>query len=437
MVHLDNMDRARPGFLSLVGDRMMRISRRRLLELTGSAAVLRFSGAVASPARPRFRIRTITAGIELASVAELERIRETIDVLVRMQADYESKGYAVQTLRLATQSLPEYLPDWQDSASIRALAKLDRLAEDHRILLALGPVITGNQYLPALARWADELIRTTTRTSFSISIASAGLGIHRDTIRSAAETIAALSRTEPGGQGNFRFTASACVPPGTPFFPAAYHAGENAFSIGLETPNLLDDVFAASAGLAEAEARLKNALQVALEPIEETGRQLARTTGFHYGGIDVSPAPGTDASIGQAIETLTGHPFGSASTLSACAVITGALKSLAVKTCGYSGLMLPVVEDRVLAARAAERRYGISELLLYSSVCGTGLDVVPLPGDTSPETLASIIGDVAALAVKLRKPLSARLFPIPGKKAGEMVAFDHPLLTGSVVMEPD
>ena len=172
-------------------------------------------------------------------------------------------------------------------------------------------------------------------------------------------------------------------------------------------------------------------------PVEAAGEALAQAHGVVYGGIDVSPAPGPDASIGHAIETLTGQPFGSASTLAACAAITSALKSVQVKTCGYSGLMLPVVEDRVLAQRAAEGRYGIGELLLYSSVCGTGLDVVPLPGDLPVEALERIIGDVAALSFRYRKALSARLFPIPGKQAGDRVEFDHPFLTGSVVFDPD
>src|SRR3989441_11886742 len=72
--------------------------------------------------------------------------------------------------------------------------------------------------------------------------------------------------------------------------------------------------------------------------------------------------------------------------------------SLRVKTCGYSGLMLPVLEDPVLARRATEGRYSVRDLLLYSTVCGTGLDVVPLPGDTPADRLAALIADVAALS---------------------------------------
>ncbi|MFQ5350458.1 MAG: DUF711 family protein, partial [Thermoanaerobaculia bacterium] len=123
--------------------------------------------------------------------------------------------------------------------------------------------------------------------------------------------------------------------------------------------------------------------------------------------------------------------------LAGCAAVTDALRNLGIESCGYCGLMLPLLEDRVLARRAAEGRFGVSDLLLYSSVCGTGLDTVPLPGDSASQVLAGLIEDVAALAVKLQKPLAARLLPIPGKVVGEVVRIDNPHLTEGVVMDPE
>jgi len=163
--------------------------------------------------------------------------------------------------------------------------------------------------------------------------------------------------------------------------------------------------------------------------------QLAKQQGRRYLGIDLSPAPGPDASIGAAIEQLTGVPFGAPSTLAGCAVITDALQQLGIQKCGYSGLMLPVLEDKVLAQRAVEDRFGVAELLLYSSVCGTGLDVVPLAGDTPIESLTAVIADMAALANKYQKPLSARLLLLPGLSAGDKVSFNNPHLVDSVVMK--
>jgi hypothetical protein len=92
-----------------------------------------------------------------------------------------------------------------------------------------------------------------------------------------------------------------------------------------------------------------------------------------------------------------------------------------------------VLEDSVLAQRWSEGTLTLDALLAYSAVCGTGLDVVPLPGDVSAEQLERIIGDVASLAVKWQKPLSARLLPVAGKRAGERTEFDDPFLVNATI----
>jgi hypothetical protein len=187
----------------------------------------------------------------------------------------------------------------------------------------------------------------------------------------------------------------------------------------------------------QASERLRILLDEELHPVQQLARALADQAKRRYLGIDTSPAPARDSSIGSALETLTGEPFGSASTLQACAAVTAAVKSVGVSTCGYSGLMLPILEDPVLADRVSEGRIRISDLLLYSTVCGTGLDVVPIPGDVTTADLARLIGDVATLAVRLKKPLSARLFAVPGKRAGDRVEFADPMLCPSKVMPLD
>ncbi|HJZ80940.1 MAG TPA: DUF711 family protein, partial [Pyrinomonadaceae bacterium] len=322
------------------------------------------------------------------------------------------------------------------AAALADLKKIDDLISRSNVILSIGPVITDDRYDPEFALWASQLVKETRNINFSVAVAS-DRGAHRQTALSAAEAIVAISKSSPGGEGNFRFSAAANCLAGTPFFPVAWHRGPAAFSIGLESPGLLADAFAQSKDIDEGKARLRALLESELMPIEESALVIARNERREYLGIDTSPAPSKDASIGAAIEALTHAPFGSASTLAGCAAITDVLKGLKIKTCGYSGLMLPVLEDPVLATRAAEGRYTVRELLLYSSVCGTGLDVVPLGGETTAKDLAALIRDVAALSVKLHKPLSARLFLIPGKKAGDRADFSNPFLTSSVVMKLD
>lgn len=61
-------------------------------------------------------------------------------------------------------------------------------------------------------------------------------------------------------------------------------------------------------------------------------------------------------------------------------MITRVLKSLDVKLGGYSGLFLPINEDKGLADLVAEDAYSIGDILKYSAVCGCGLDCIPVPG---------------------------------------------------------
>jgi uncharacterized protein (UPF0210 family) len=121
--------------------------------------------------------------------------------------------------------------------------------------------------------------------------------------------------------------------------------------------------------------------------------------------------------------------------MTAASIITNALREVPAPLVGYAGLMLPVMEDTRIAQRWSEGAIDLDALLAYSAVCGTGLDTIPLPGDVTEAQLARIIGDVAVLAHKWRKPLTARLQPVHGRKAGEMSAFDDPFLV-NVKLQP-
>jgi uncharacterized protein (UPF0210 family) len=384
-----------------------------------------------------FRIRTITAGVSLTNLSDSITIKETIAFLKNARAEYTKKGYEVQTLRLVTQNIYDYLGGKSYIEALPYLKVIDQIAKRDDITLSIGEILPPNKYNPNIAKWVIELIKETDNINFSIPISSNSGGIYPNSIKAAAEVTVTISKNSEGGEGNFRFTASANCPAEIPFFPAAYHKGKRSFAIGTESPNILTEVFLKS-DWTNAKENLKRTLESKLKPIEAIAMDLSKLNGWTYNGIDTSPAPGLDASIGEAIETLTRQPFGGSSTLRACALITDVLKNLNLKTCGYSGLMLPVIEDKVLAKRATENRYTVQELLLFSSVSGTGLDVVPIPGNTPLDVIERIYYDVAALSLKYtNKALSARLFLIPGKQAGEKVDFNNPHLTSSTVMKID
>jgi hypothetical protein len=157
--------------------------------------------------------------------------------------------------------------------------------------------------------------------------------------------------------------------------------------------------------------------------VEDIARRVEKMYGWAYVGIDLTPVPLKDISIGAAFESLLGAPIGEAGSLSVAYTITSAVRRIPVLQTGYSGLMLPVLEDSALARQWEAGQISRDSLLSYSAVCSAGLDAVPLPGDVSQQELQNIIGDVASLAVKWHKPLSTRLLPAPGKHVGDMTDF--------------
>lgn len=279
-----------------------------------------------------------------------------------------------------------------------------------------------------------EILSSTKILEASLHVAGED-GIHWNSIRSAAWLVKYLEEHSPHSQGNFNFAATAMLAPYGPFYPGSYHTGAgHSFSVGLESANIVQAVFAATGHDPKAAAeQLSQALSEQARAAEALARQVEKQTGWTYMGLDPTPAPLGNVSIGAAIESFTGAKFGSSGTLTAAAIITQAVRAVPVKRIGYSGLMLPVLEDNLLAQRWSEGTYGIDALLAYSSVCGTGLDTVPLPGDVSEEQIERIIGDMAELAVKWHKPLTARLQPVHGKRPGERTEFDDPFLANATL----
>jgi uncharacterized protein (UPF0210 family) len=388
------------------------------------------------PESPRFAIRTITAGVNLDPGESLAPFEKAVRFLEVARRRFEDSGLPVQSTRIATQPQSDLYRSLTPDRALQVLRDLDRAAADTGQIISLGPLVEDNEDAGEFPAWSAELAAGTEHLYFSVVIAAPPSEIHHRSVQTAAETILAISRVGPNGEANFRFGAAARIPAGTPFFPVAFLWGPTAFSIALESAGLVGEAFTQASDPGTASTVLQPVLEAAITPVEEMAREIATDTDWRFRGIDLSPAPSLDASIAGPIETLTGQPFGSPSTLVACAAITRALDAARLTSCGYSGLMLPMLEDRVLARRAEEGRFSMGDLLLYSSVCGTGFDVIPIPGDTDSGVLSRLILDVAALASRLKKPLAARLLPIPGKRAGDPVDFDNPHLTSSVVLSP-
>jgi uncharacterized protein (UPF0210 family) len=381
------------------------------------------------------KVRTITTGVSLKSPKEREKISQAADFNQIAKEFLEQQGYEVQTTRIATNSWAEYLSDLSNAEIINRIQELEQICQNLNVsFLSIGYASS-----PEKIAIIPEINKNTTIIHCSSKIGNSQTGINFENARESAKVIKRISEITPDGYGNFRFCAWANCQPGIPFFPVSYHEGETVFAIGLECSDLAMQAFSKSNNLQAAEQNLKSIFEAELTKVASIAQQISEKFQIKYKGIDSSLAPSLNRqeSIAFAYEKLGFGKFGNQGTLSISALITKVLQSLSIKTCGYSGLMLPVCEDVGLAERANEQTYNLTDLLLYSAVCGCGLDTVPIPGDATIEKIEAILLDMATLALKLDKPLAARLFPIPGKKAGEMTAFTSPYLMDCKIFQVD
>ena len=386
---------------------------------------------VAADSRPK--VRAITAFIDIDAKNYPAQYQDTVKFLNSAREAYQAAGFTVETIRIATQPFPQYTHGLSREAALAVLHGIDDLGGKLGFTPSIGPAMLKNNDDYQAVDLLIDFLSDSRRTNASLVTASVE-GIHWDAIDQAARLIKTVSARSKHSQGNLNFAAIAMLKPYGPFYPGAYHLGGGKnFSVGLEGANVVADVFANNHDPRTAEKALASALAKHLKDAEAVAGKIASTSGWIYAGIDPTPAPLGEVSIGHAIENFTGLPFGASGTMTAAAIITRAVQAAPVKRIGYSGLMVPVLEDAVLTKRWAEGSYNIDSLLAYSSVCAGGLDTIPLPGDITEPQIAKILGDVATLAFKWQKPLAARLLPIAGRKPGERTEFEDSRMANTVI----
>lgn len=380
------------------------------------------------------KIRSITYFFNPGWPPDKTKMKAAGTFLAEAKKAYEELNYEVQTTRLATTSFARMpsrrIKETPDLAEAME-AWLSRIGVEYA---SLGPAVPD---LPGSYEIIPEAIGRTNNIFFSGVMGDRQNGISLEAIRACAQVIFHCANITPDGFANLRFAALANVQPGSPFFPAAYHGDDQAaFSIATEAADLALSAFTEAGTLEEGRQALINALEEDGKALTAAAERLSRQFSTGFQGIDFSlaPYPEEERSLGSAVEKMGIPKTGLHGSLAAAALLTEAVERADFRHTGFSGFMQPVLEDSILAKRAAEGTLTLKDLLLYSAVCGTGLDTVPLPGDTSADQVAALLLDLSTLALRLDKPLTARLMPIPGKKAGDPTEFDFPYFANSKVM---
>src|SRR5580700_8648375 len=233
----------------------------------------------------RPKVRAVTAFINIDPQHYDQQFDDTLKFLDSARKSYAAAGFEVEGVRIATQPFPVYTAGMKPDEALAFLGKIAALAHERHFGLNIGPAMLedGDDTAPV-----DLLIRALVAGGVTSSLVIAGDdGIHWRAIGQAARLIKEVGAKSANGVGNFSFAAIAMVKPYGPFFPGAYHVGTG-------------HVFA-----------------VAFE-----GASVGKESGWAYAGIDPTPAPNGSVSIGHAIESFLGAPFGSSGTMTAASIIT-------------------------------------------------------------------------------------------------------------------
>ena len=176
------------------------------------------------------KIRSITYFCNPGNPVDRSVIHQAAEFLRTARTAFQEAGYEVQTTRLATIPFPQLLGETGLSGLPDFAKKLDQLAAQFDIgYVSLGPALPD---LPGSYEVIPEAVAATQNVFFGGLMTDRRARVDLAAIRRCAEVIVNCAPIDPNGFANLRFAALANVPPGSPFFPAAYHNGARpAFAI--------------------------------------------------------------------------------------------------------------------------------------------------------------------------------------------------------------
>lgn len=400
-------------------------------------------------------LRTVTLGVNLANCASddinrfIANIQSQISKLAgslvetcdRIGTKY---GIPVVNKRIAVSPIALVGAPFSPDELVSVAKGLDAVAREVGVdfiggfsALVEKGMATGDRALMAAL---PQAMAETQRVCASINVASTRAGINMDAVLQMGRTIKAMAAltADADGIGCAKLCVFANIPQDIPFMAGAYLGigeADAVINVGVSGPGVVkravERTLAAdpNADLGTLSEVIKKTAYKVTRAGELIGNEVARALGIGFGVVDLSlaPTPNVGDSVGEIFESLGLPSIGLPGSTAALALINDAVKKggafASSHVGGLSGAFIPVSEDLNIAQAARSGNLCLEKLEAMTSVCSVGLDMVPLPGDTSAQTLSAIIADEMAIGVINKKTTAARLIPVPGKKAGEDAYF--------------
>jgi uncharacterized protein (UPF0210 family) len=280
-------------------------------------------------------------------------------------------------------------------------------------------------------------LSSTERVCASVNVASTRAGLNWDAVVLMAETVkaTAAATADRGAIGCAKLVVFCNMVEDNPFMAGAVHGSgepDEVVNVGISGPGAVRAVvesLPADADLTTVAEAIKATAFKITRMGELVAREAARRLGIASGIVDLSlaPTPAEGDSVAAILEAIGVERAGGPGTTLALALLNDAVKKGGAmgtsNAGGLSGAFIPVSEDANMVRAVEDGALTLEKLEAMMAVCSVGLDMIAIPGDTSVETIAGVIGDACAIGVINSKTTAARLIPVPGKKVGDRVEF--------------
>ncbi len=403
--------------------------------------------------REKLDVRTITLGISLLSCADsdlsrvctavYDRITSVAEHLVKVGCDIE-REYGIPIVNKRISVTPIALVGGSACKSEEDFAKIaqamDRAAKNvgvnfiggYSALVCKGMTDADER----LIRSIPLALSTTDRVCASVNVGSTKAGINMDAVRLMGEIVheTAMATREADSIGCAKLVVFCNAPDDNPFMAGAFHGVTEAdaiINVGVSGPGVVKTAIEQARG-ADFETLCETIKKTAFK-ITRAGQLVAqeasRRLGIPFGIIDLSlaPTPAVGDSIAEILEEIGLEQVGAPGTTAALAMLNDQVKKGGIMASSYvgglSGAFIPVSEDHGMIEAAAEGTLKLEKLEAMTCVCSVGLDMIAVPGDTAPTSIAGIIADEAAIGMVNQKTTAVRLIPVIGKGVGEMAQF--------------
>ncbi len=298
----------------------------------------------------------------------------------------------------------------------------------------------------ALIESIPEALSLTDHVCSSVNIGSTKTGINLDAVALMGKTVkkAAEMTSERDCIGAAKLVVFCNAPEDNPFMAGAFHGvgqPDVVINVGVSGPGVVRAALAKSTGLdiaGVAELIKKTAFKITRMG-QLVAQEASNRLGYPFGIVDLSlaPTPAVGDSVAYILEEIGLECCGACGTTAALALLNDAVKKGGVmassRVGGLSGAFIPVTEDAGMIHAATIGALTIEKLEAMTAVCSVGLDMINIPGDTTPEVISAIIADEAAIGMVNGKTTAVRVIPAIGKKVGDELSFGGLLGNGPVM----